>query len=66
MAVIDELINQINDVELRNRIQKEVKKMSKQKKFGLVYEEHIPECTPLYDVPIKRNSLVAKKDGKHL
>lgn len=64
MAVIDELINQINDVELRNRIQKEVKKMSKQKKFGLVYEEHIPECTPLYDVPIKRNSLVAKKDGK--
>lgn len=43
MAVIDELINQINDVELKNRIQKEVKKMSKQKKFGLVYEEHIPE-----------------------
>ena len=37
--------------------------MQQQKKFGLVFEEHLPEATPLYDVPIKRKSLVAEKDG---
>ncbi|WP_218125756.1 site-specific DNA-methyltransferase [Acidaminococcus fermentans] len=38
--------------------------MSKQKKFGLVFEEHLPECTPLYDVKIKRGSKVSLKTGK--
>ena len=47
MAAINDLINQIQDVELRERIQKEVNKLSKQKKFGQVFEEHMPECTPL-------------------
>ena len=38
--------------------------MAKQKKFGLVFEDHIPECTPLYAMPIKRNSQVALKTGE--
>ena len=38
--------------------------MNKQKKFGLVFEEHLPECTPLYDIPVKRGALVALKTGK--
>ena len=37
--------------------------MSKQKKFGLVFEEHLPENTPLYDLPIRTGVRVAKKDG---
>jgi len=36
--------------------------MQKQKKFGLVFEEHLPEATPLYDIPIKKKSLVSLKD----
>ena len=36
----------------------EVNKLSKQKKFGLVFEEHLPECTPLYDVEIRLDSKV--------
>ena len=63
MAAINDLINQIQDVELRERIQKEVNKLSKQKKFGLVFEEHMPECTPLYDMPIKAGTTVAKRTG---
>ena len=39
MAAINDLISQIQDETLRNRIQKEVSKMAKQKKFGLVFEE---------------------------
>lgn len=38
--------------------------MTKQKKFGLVFEDHLPECTPLYDYPVKKGSIVAKKTGK--
>ena len=41
-----------------------VDKLSKQKKSGLVFENHLPECTPLYDVPIKNGSKVALKTGK--
>lgn len=61
MAAIHELVSQIQDEELRSRIEKEVENLSKMKKFGLVYEQHLPECTPLYGVEIKRGSLVTKK-----
>lgn len=64
MAAIDDLISQIQDAELRDRIQKEVNKLSKQKKFGLVFEEHLPECTPLFDMPIKRGCNVMLRDNK--
>ena len=64
MAAINDLISQIQDVELRERIQKEVNKLSKQKRFGLVFEEHLPECTPLYDMPIKRGCNVILRDSK--
>lgn len=64
MAAIDDLISQIQDAELRDRIQKEVNKLSKQKKFGLVFEEHLPECTPLFDMPIKRGCNVMLRDSK--
>ena len=64
MAAINDLINQIDDVGLRERIQKEVDKLAKQKKFGLVFEEHLPECTPLYEIPVRRGAKVALKSGQ--
>ena len=64
MAAINDLIAQIENPELRARIQAEVDRMNKQKKFGLVFEEHLPECTPLYDIPVKRGALIAPKTGK--
>lgn len=65
MAAINDLIGQIQDENLRNRIQEEVNKMAKQKKFGLVFEEHMPESTPLYDMPIKRGCNVMRRDSKN-
>ena len=50
MAILQDLIMQISDPDLRDRILQEANKLSKQKKFGLVFEEHLPECTPLYDI----------------
>lgn len=63
MAAIHDLLAQVQDETLRNRIEQEINKLAKTKKFGLVFEEHLPECTPLYDVPIKKGSTVAKKTG---
>lgn len=64
MAAINDLIKQIKDPELQERIQKEVNKLSKQKKFGLVFEEHLPECTPLYDMPIKKGCNIMLRNNK--
>jgi len=63
MALLNDLVAQIEDKTLRDRIAAEVERVTKQKKFGLVFEEHLPECTPLYDIPVKKGSLVALKSG---
>lgn len=63
MAILDELVKQIENPELRVRIATEVEKLAKQKKFGLVFEEHLPECTPLWDIPVKKGCKVALKTG---
>lgn len=63
MAAINDLIARIQDPELRMRIEKEVKDLTKQKKFGLVFENHIPEMTLLYDYPISRGcKVICKSD----
>ena len=63
MSAINDLVNQIENPELRARIQQEITKMGKQRKFGLVFEEHVPENIPLYKLPIRRGLRVAKRGG---
>lgn len=64
MAAINDLIAQITDEGLRKRFEQEVNKLSKQKKFGLVFESHLPEVTPLYDMPIKAGCKVILRDRR--
>lgn len=64
MSTLNELIEQVENSELKARIRTEVARLSKQKKFGLVFEEHLPECTPLYEIPVKKGATVALKAGK--
>lgn len=68
MAAINDLIARIQDPELRQRMEKEVKELTKHKKFGLVFENHVPEMTLLYDYPISRGCKVIRKvdDDKRL
>lgn len=63
MAALNELIDKIENPELRAQIQEAANKLAKQKKFGLVFEEHLPECTPLYDIPVKKGATVSVKSG---
>lgn len=44
MSALKDLIAQIEDEDLRKRIDAEVKRLLKQKKFGLVFEEHQPDA----------------------
>ena len=64
MAALDDLVDRIEDAGLRESIKREIKNALKHKKFGLVFENLLPECTPLYDIAIKKGSLVAKRDVK--
>jgi len=63
VALLQDLIQQIDDPALRERILQEADKLVKQKRFGLVFEEHLPECTPLYDISIRVGASVALKAG---
>lgn len=64
MAEIHELVDRVADPELKAQLLAAVDKLAKQKKFGLVFEEHLPECTPLYEVPVKKGRLVSRKQGE--
>ena len=64
MSALNELIQKIENPDLRAQIQAAADKLAKQKKFGLVFEEHLPECTPLYDIPVKKGAKVSLKTGK--
>jgi len=61
MAKIEDLIAQIPDERLRKGIAAEVKALKKTKKFGLVFEEHLPETVRLPRLPVKPGELVALK-----
>ncbi len=38
-----------------------MRELKKNKKFGLVFEEHLPETVRLPKLPVKEGELVAKK-----
>lgn len=63
MAAIHDLIRQIDDVRLRERIASEWAAASRQRKFGLVFERHLPELLPMHGIKPKRGDLVCRKQG---
>ena len=64
MARLEDLIKDIGDASLRDRIAGEVGKLKARKKFGLVFEEHLPEIAQLPGLPIKPGARVTKRNDK--
>lgn len=62
MSAVDDLILQIQDKPLQERIKSEVARLSKKKRFGLVFEEHLPELVPIYSAKVVKGSLVSLRD----
>jgi adenine-specific DNA-methyltransferase len=63
LSAIHDLIAQISDPRLRERLAAEWAAASKEKKFGLVFEDHLPELLPLYKAKPRRGDLVCRKNG---
>ena len=61
MAAIDDLITHIEDEALRDRIRTELKRLTSEKKFGLVFEEHLPELMTIPSAPLLEGSTVARR-----
>ena len=61
MAKIEDLIAKIPDERLRKAIEGEIKALKKTKKFGLVFEEHLPETVRLPWLPVREGELVSLK-----
>lgn len=53
MAEINDLVNRVGDEQLRRDLEQAVKKLCKSRKFGLVFEEHIPEVLALPGQPLE-------------
>ena len=64
MAQIEDLIQDIADPRLRDQIASEVGKLKARKKFGLVFEQHLPETVQLPSLAVKPGTRVAYRDGR--
>ncbi len=58
MGLIEDLVGKVPDEFLRGEIQAAVANLKQGKRFGLVFEEHIPETSALLDYPVRPGALV--------
>ncbi|HBP1729214.1 site-specific DNA-methyltransferase [Pseudomonas aeruginosa] len=63
MSAIHDLIAQVSDPRLRERLTAEWANASKDKKFGLVFEDHLPELLPLFRASPRKGDLVCRRAG---
>ena len=63
MSAIHDLINQIGDPRLRERLATEWAQASQNKKFGLVFEDHLPELLSLHKAKPRKGDLVCRRQG---
>lgn len=64
MARIETLIQDVADSRLRDELSREVRKLKASKKFGLVFEEHLPETTRIPTLHPKVGDRVAFRTEK--
>ncbi len=60
--VLDQLIGRVQDESLRNRLASEVELLRGSRRFGLVFDRHLPESVRLTDHPIRKGIRVALRD----
>src|SRR5438309_595870 len=63
MALLQDLIKEIPDSRLRVQLAGELGKLKARKKFGLVFEQHLPEIVDLPMLAIKPGARVASRSN---
>jgi adenine-specific DNA-methyltransferase len=69
MARIDDLITQIHDKSLQLKFQAALADMKRKQRFGLIFEDHVPETSALLHFPVTVGATVQKRsdvEGKKL
>lgn len=61
MAELEDLVDQVADPTIRRQLSDAVRELKKHRRFGLVYERHIPETAGLRGLPIEVGSLVSPR-----
>lgn len=61
-SILDQAIGQIQDEALRTRIAREVELLRGSRRFGLVFDRHLPEAVRLPDHPVRKGVSVTLRD----
>lgn len=61
MARIEDLIDEIGVADLREQIARQVKLLKSTKRFGLVFEDHVPETVSLYGLDVRPGLVVQNR-----
>ena len=64
MGRLDDLVAEVKDPSLRKELGRALIEIKRQQRFGLVFEEHVPETTALLGLPIQVGSLVQRRDSE--
>jgi adenine-specific DNA-methyltransferase len=63
LARIEDLVSEVADPRVRAALAIEVAALKRRRKFGLVYESHIPETVLLTDCPIRVGQVVVERQN---
>lgn len=64
MSAIDQYIERIPNKELQEQLRTEIARLTQKKKFGLVFENHLPDNITLPEVKIRCGTKVVLRDSK--
>lgn len=62
MARLEDLAAEVKDPALRQKLQGAIADLKRKQRFGLVFEEHIPETTALFGLSIQVGATVQRRD----
>lgn len=60
--VLDQLVSQVGDDALRNRLAREIELLRGSRRFGLIFDRHLPESVRLPGYPVRRGVKVTLRD----
>lgn len=60
--LLDQLVSQVEDDALRSRIAREIELLRGSRRFGLVFDRHLPESVRLIDHPIRKGVRVGLRN----